>query len=250
MQHLKIKYLNLAVFILLVALWQISYVAWPRSYSVMPSPFQIFEAFKDNLASVAFYKDIGYSLFRVAGGFAISLGIGLLISLITYFSRAGSFIAAFFDFFRSISPIAWTPLAILFFGSGEGAALFIVFLGGVFPVFTSCYDSLKTFPEMYRNLCGTFDIKGLRFIRKVLLPYLYPALFTGCKTGLGMSWMCLMAAEMISAQNGLGAFIQINRLLLRTDHIIVGMLVIGLIGYLLMKSIDLIRVKTIRWNYA
>jgi len=98
------------------------------------------------------------------------------------------------------------------------------------------------------NVANTFEIKPFIYLKKILFFYSLPSIFTGFKIGMGMAWICVIAAEMIGAQSGLGYFIQINRLLLRTDKIIVGMILIGAIGFALNSLMGLIEKRVIKWK--
>lgn len=144
--------------------------------------------------------------------------------------------------------IAWSPFAILMFGIGNMSSVFIVFLGGFFPIFISTVQGIESFPEILKNISSTYRLKGVTFFRRVIFPYTLPYIFTGMKIGIGMCWMCLIAAELISAQNGLGYFIQINRLLLRSENILLGMLIIATIGFLLNRALDAARFLLMPWE--
>ncbi|MDO8261329.1 MAG: ABC transporter permease subunit, partial [Candidatus Magasanikbacteria bacterium] len=95
---------------------------------------------------------------------------------------------------------------------------------------------------------ASFGLSRFVYFREVLFKFSLPYIFTGLKIGIGMAWICVIAAEMIGAQSGLGYFIQINRLYLRTDYMIVGMILIGLIGYFLNLSISALEKKIIKWQ--
>lgn len=232
--------------ILLIAIYQTVNILFPNNY--FPSVFQIFETLLKNLSSKEIYFDIAASLLRVLIGFLIASIVGISLGLILAYDKRLKDIKLYIELLRPIPPIAWIPIAIIIFGLGNSSAYFIVFLGAFFPIFTNTYFGAVSIPNIYRNVASSFEIGKVRYFTKILLFFTLPYIFTGLKIGIGMAWMSVIAAELIGAQSGLGYFIQLNRLLLQTDNIIIGMILIGLIGYLLQKLIDFMEKKLIVWN--
>jgi nitrate ABC transporter permease subunit len=178
------------------------------------------------------------SLKRVVVGFLAAAGIGVGLGIIlgeNVFLR--NILEPVIELLKPIPPIAWIPIAILLFGLGDISSYFIVFLGAFFPIFINTTFGVRQLPQKYKNLARTLEIGKYSYFKNILLKFSLPYIFTGLKIGIGMGWMSVIAAELIGAQSGLGYYIQMNRLLLRTDKIIVGMIVIGLFGYLLTKLI-------------
>lgn len=202
----------------------------------------------DNFLNIDIYLHIFASLQRVLIGFLIASLAGIFLAiLLGYYKNMGRLIKPVIELLRPIPPIAWIPIAILLFGLGDRSAYFIVFLGAFFPIFTNTYFGVTSLPKIYKNVTDSFELKKIDFIFYVLFYFSLPYIFTGLKIGIGMAWMSVIAAELIGAQSGLGYYIQINRLLLRTDNVIIGMVIIGIIGFLLTKSISLIETKVIVW---
>lgn len=183
--------------------------------------------------------------FSIAGFFGIILGIFL-----GYYRKLGDYVRPIIEILRPISPIAWIPIAILIFGLGNASSYFIVFFGAFFPIFTNTYFGAISLPRIYKNVADSFEINKHVFIKRILFCFCLPYIFTGLKIGMGMAWMSVIAAELIGAQSGLGYFIQINRLLLRTENILVGMILIGIIGFMLSKLLSLLEKIVIPWNKA
>lgn len=233
--------------VLLAFIYQAIYLLFPiRNY--FPSIFQILEALLKNLSNKEIYIDIGASLLRVLIGFLIASIIGISLGLILAYDKRLRYIKLYIELLRPIPPIAWIPIAIIIFGLGDSSAYFIVFLGAFFPIFTSTYFGAVSIPTIYKNVASSFEIGKVKYFTKILLFFTLPYIFTGLKIGIGMAWMSVIAAELIGAQSGLGYFIQLNRLLLQTDNIIIGMVLIGIIGYLLQKIIEYIEKILITWN--
>lgn len=237
---------KIASVIVLLIIWQL--VIYFSANNFFPSPLDVINAFIYNFSSREIFFHIFSSLQRVMLGFlaACFLGISLAI-FFGYNNKYGSFLSSLIELFRPIPPIAWIPIAIIVFGLGDMSAYFIVFLGAFFPIFTSTYSGVTSMPEIYKNVANSFEIKKMVYLKNILFPYSLPHIFTGLKIGMGMAWMSVIAAELIGAQSGLGYFIQLNRLLLRMDNVVLGMILIGLIGFLLSKIILLIEKTMTPW---
>jgi len=232
--------------ILLIAIYQVVNSLFPNNY--LPSIFQIFEAFLKNLSDREIYLHITASLLRISIGFLIASIAGISFGLILAYDQRLRDLKLYIELLRPIPPIAWIPIAIIIFGLGNASAYFIVFLGAFFPIFTNTYFGAMSIPHIYKNVVSSFEVSKFKYFFKILLFFSLPYIFTGLKTGIGMAWMSVIAAELIGAQSGLGYFIQLNRLLLQTDNIIIGMILIGIIGNLLQKLIEFVGEKIIVWN--
>lgn len=232
--------------ILLIAIYQAINILFPNNY--FPSVFQIFEAFLKNLSGRELYLHIATSLLRIIVGFLIASILGIFLGLILAYEQRLKDLRLYIELLRPIPPIAWIPIAIIIFGLGNASAYFIVFLGAFFPIFTNTYFGALSIPTIYKNVASSFEISKVRYFTKILLFFTLPYIFIGLKIGIGMAWMSVIAAELIAAQSGLGYYIQLNRLLLQTDNIIIGMMLIGIIGNLLQKLIEFAEKKIINWD--
>ncbi len=192
--------------------------------------------------------DILTSLKRVLIGFILAVITAIPLAILCGYSRRLSgFVKPFVELLRPIPPIAWIPIAILLFGLGDQSSYFIVFLGSFFPIFSNTYFGASSLPIIYKNVAKSFEVRKSVFIIRILFYFALPYIFTGLKIGIGMAWMSVIAAELIGAQSGLGYFIQINRLLLRTDNIVLGMILIGVIGYMLTKLLMILEKVYMPW---
>lgn len=236
------------IFVLLIA-WQLIYYIFNIKNNILPMPTEIIISFWNTLISGEIFKHILFSLFRVLSGFVAAFAAGVLLGiLLSHYKAIGELIRPIIEVLRPIPPIAWIPIAILIFGLGNTSAFFIVFLGAFFPIFSNTYFGANSIPKIYKNISGSFELGTITYLRKILFFYSLPNIMTGLKIGMGMAWVCVIAAEMIGAQSGLGYFIQINRLVLRTDKIIVGMILIGIIGYILNIFINYLEKTIIKWK--
>lgn len=234
--------------VLFVFVWQIVYFVFNIQNYLIPQPVEIAKAFWVNFSDKEIFLHIFSSLQRVIVGFLAGSFLGVSLAIVLgYHKKFGDYITPIIEILRPIPPIAWIPIAILIFGLGNESAYFIVFLGSFFPIFTNSYFGVISLPAIYKNVADTFEIKRHIFIKDILFYFSLPYIFTGLKIGMGMAWMSVIAAELIGAQSGLGYFIQLNRLLLRTDNVLVGMILIGLIGFLLTRVLSLIEIKATPW---
>lgn len=237
---------NFFVILLGMLIYQLLNIIFLNNY--FPSIFELMNSFIKNFSNKDYYIDIINSLLKVSIGFLIASIIGILLGLILGSTQKFKFIVKIIEILRPIPPIAWIPIAIIIFGLGNTSAYFIVFLGAFFPIFTNTYFGALSLPLIYKNISSSFEISRSTYFFKILLFNALPNIFTGLKIGIGMAWMSVIAAELIGSQSGLGYFIQLNRLLLRTDNILIGMITIGFIGNLLQNLIELIRKKSIYWE--
>lgn len=145
-------------------------------------------------------------------------------------------------------PIAWIPFVIVAFGIGETSAYTIVFLGAFAPIFIAAFEGAEAMPLVWRQTAASLGIRGSKFLYGIVFRAALPNIFVGLRAGVSMGWMAVVAAEMISGQSGLGYSIQLNRLNLQYDGMIVDMILIGLIGFLLFEVIVVTERHMIPWH--
>ena len=148
---------------------------------------------------------------------------------------------------RTISPISWIPLAILWFGIGDTPAIFIIFITAFFPILISTASSIKHIDPILIKVGTNFGASKSQLLRKVILPAISPYIVIGLRISLGLSWVIIVAAEMVGMSSGLGYMILDARNFLRTDLIIAGMFVVGIIGFLLDHLLSLIELRVKRF---
>jgi NitT/TauT family transport system permease protein len=153
---------------------------------------------------------------------------------------------------RPISPLAWIPIAILWFGVGDLAAIFLIFLGCVLPLLLTSVNAVRSVPAVYVNAGRNFGLGPVDVVRRVLYPAVLPQLIIGLRITLGIAWLVVVAAEMIAVNSGLGFLIVDARNAgNRYDLVVAGMVMIGLIGLLLDAGIrSLENMKSLRWSYS
>lgn len=204
----------------------------------LPSPVDIALGLRDLIVvgmppGCFLYEHIIYSLYRVFLGFSvaalIAIPLGIFMGISATFRRT---IDPLVEIIRPIPPLAWIPLAILWFGIGDGSAAFIIFLGAFFPILLNTVSGVMTVEKLLVDVAYTLHADRFHICTKVLIPGALPSIFTGLRIGMGVGWMALVAAEFTGVKEGLGLgyMIMTARDVQRPDEIVAGMLVIGLIG--------------------
>ena len=208
--------------------WLASTNYYPRNF--LPAPLAVFEALADKLQDGTLQKHVSASMGRLGLGIVVSLFMGVGFGMIMGLSRG---VAEFFEpltsFLNALSGIAWVPLAIVWFGLGQGAVTFILWNAIFFLVMFNTLLGVKAVPRVFMNAVLTMGGGKWRVIRDVMLPGAMPNIILGVRMGIGFGWRALIAAEMIGATSGLGFMIFDASYFHRTDVIMAGILVIGVI---------------------
>lgn len=194
------------------------------------------------------WDGIVISFLRVLEGFLTALITAFILGIaVSLFQKIEVLTDLILQILRPIPPIAWIPLAILWFGIGEESKIFIIFMGAFFPVFVNIVDGVKSLDARYFELAKVYEVSKKDLILRVVLPGALPSIMTGIRLGIGNAWVCVVAAEMIGATKGIGYMLSNGRSLSRPDIVILGMLVVGIVGKLMDDVILAIREKVITW---
>jgi NitT/TauT family transport system permease protein len=234
---------------LLLAIWQVAIDRHPGQ--LLPGPIGVACGIVDLLRHGLLLKYAVASLFRVTWGFGLAVLLAVPLGLMLGWYRRGEM--AFYPLvqvFRPISPLAWIPVAILWFGVGDLAAIFLIFVGCFFPLLLTAMSAVRSIPAVYFNAGRNFGLSPSAFVSRVLYPAVVPQLLTGLRITLGIAWLVVVAAEMISVNSGLGFLIVDARNAgNRYDLVVAGMVLIGAIGLLLdiaMRSLE--HVRSFHWS--
>lgn len=193
--------------------------------------------------------DIFASLKRIVVGFLFaSLAASFLAVISTRLKLLEKAVAAPIDLLSSIPPIAWTPLAILWLGIGDGPGYFIVFLGCFFPLFVGVQSAIGSVAKEHIDVARSLGANRQMVFREVIFPSATPRLLTALKTALLVGWFNVIAAELVGVSSGLGYRIQLSRILLFSDQVIAIMFVIGAVGWLMRKGLDIIEAISVPWS--
>ena len=241
----------IALVAFLIAIWWIVVV---ESESVIfPTPWQVVTGTLEIARDGALWNHIGASLFRVGVGFGLATVIAIPLGLLMgWLPVAYATLNPIFQILRPISPIAWIPLAILWFGVGDVSPIFLIFLSATFPTIVQTTAGVHTIERQYLRAAENFGVSRLKLFRQVVIPAVLPQIIVGMRISLGVAWLVLVAAEMIALKSGLGYLIMDSRNAgNRYDLVIAAMVIIGLIGLLLDGTMRRLEdLKAVRWRYA
>jgi NitT/TauT family transport system permease protein len=236
---------------LLVAAWAAlsSLRLFPES--LFPTPWAVASGLASELGNLRLVNDAIASLFRVSLGFLLAVLLGVPAGLVLgHSARAREALLPLVNFFRSLSPLAWIPFAILWLGIGDPPAIFLIFMAAFFPVVLSTTAAVASIPSVYFRVARDLGITGSALLREVTLPAIAPQVITALRVTAGLSWLVVVAAEMIAGNDGLGFAVWDARNGLRTDLLVAAMVVIGLIGVGLDRLlVRLTRIPSVRWGY-
>lgn len=232
-------------FLLFLAVWEIfsrtgCFGRYPqRAIGVfLPSPLRVSRCFAELLAGGQLLRHITVSLGRVGLGFLISVVIGVPIGYWMGKSRAAfEYFDPFVQVFQSIPGVAWVPLAIVWFGLGNRAAVFIIVMGSVFPIILNTIQGVESIERNLVSAALTLGARRRHLLLMVELPSVLPYLITGSRTGLGFAWRVVLAAEMVGVPSGLGYLLTFGRGIGRTDITIVTMVCLGLIMLVMNQAL-------------
>jgi NitT/TauT family transport system permease protein len=241
----------IAFIVALLVIWQIAVSRHPDQ--LLPGPLGVIRALAELLRHGLLPKYVVASLFRVTWGFALAAVLAIPLGLtIGWYRRGEMAFNPLVQIFRPISPLAWIPIAILWFGVGDSSAIFLIFVGCFFPLLLTAMSAVRNIPPVYINVGRNFGLSTAQFVYRVLYPAVIPQLIIGSRITLGIAWLVVVAAEMIAVNSGLGfLIIDARNAGNRYDLVIAGMVIIGTIGLLLdlgMRSLE--RVKSFRWSYS
>lgn len=245
-------------FLLPLAVAALSLIAWHLAVKlsgsdIFPTPMQVLGGLAELAQQGLLVKYVVASLFRVSWGFGLAVMVGVPLGLaLGWFRFAFKALNPFIQILRPISPIAWIPVAILWFGVKDTAPIFLIFLASVFPITVSAMAAVMNMQQVYLRAAKNFGLSGLPLFRRVILPASLPQIITGIRIALGVAWLVVVAAEMIAVNSGLGyLIIDARNAGKRYDLVVAGMVLIGLIGLvldLLVRQLE--KFDEVRWGYG
>lgn len=235
----------------LLAVWQLTCAIVGET--AFPTPLETVLAYGELVQDGRIWGDVVASLFRVTWGFLLATAIGVPVGLVAGWStRTFNALNPVVQGLRPISPIAWIPIAILWFGIGDGAGIYLILLAAFFPIATGTMAAVRNISLVHQRSALNFGLRGVELFRHVVLPAALPQIITSLRIALGVAWLVIVAAEMVGMDSGLGYLINDARNAgSRYDLVVATMIVIGAIGILLDFLIRrLERFDEVRWGYA
>jgi len=219
--------------------------------TAFPSPADVWRGFSEKVRHGLLFDDVVASLFRVTLGFGLAVTLGIPLGLwLGLRVKVRLALLPAVNFFRSLSPLAWIPFAILWFGIGDIPSIFLIFMTAFFPMVLATSAAVASIPTVYFRVARNYEFRGVEFLTQVTIPAIVPQVITSLRVTAGLSWVVVVAAEMIAGRDGLGFLIWDARNQLRPDLVVVGMVVIGAIGVIIDRLVmRLTRIPSVRWGY-
>jgi NitT/TauT family transport system permease protein len=243
--------LPVALGLVLLASWWLACAAEMFPTGTVPHPADVLRAFVAQARTGRLFEDVVASLFRVAWGFTIAVVAAIPLGLVVGRSQATrATLLPWINFFRNLSPIAWIPFAIVWFGIGDPPAVFLIVLATFFQVALATTAAAGSVPRVYYRVAHELGLSRGAVLFQVTFPAILPQLITALRVAIGVAWMVVVAAEMIAVRSGLGFLIVDARNGLRMDLVVCGMITVGGIGVVLdVVFTRLARIKSVRWGF-
>jgi len=234
----------LVVIALLTLVWEL---VCRRAGSALPPPSKVFKDTKELIFDPFFdhggidkglFWHLSASLQRVALGYSLSaiagIALGVLVGQSVWAMRG---LDPLFQVLRTIPPLAWLPLSLAAFRDGQPSAIFVIFITSIWPIIINTAVGIRNIPQDYRNVAAVVQLNPLEFFAKIMIPAAAPYIFTGLRIGIGLSWLAIVAAEMLIGGVGIGFFIWDAWNSSHISEIILALFYVGIIGFVLDRMI-------------
>ncbi|WP_084508101.1 ABC transporter permease [Nocardia pseudovaccinii] len=234
-----------------IGLWQLltaNNVRWWLRFDTLPTVTEIIGEFGKQLQSDQFYVDVAQSLIRILTGFGLAAVAGVVAGI--GLGRSGLFAAVLgplTELARPIPAIALVPVAILLFPSDESGIVFITFMASLFPVLVSTRHAVRALPTIWEDALRTLGASRADVLVRVVFPGILPGVFSGLSVGMGVAWICLISAEMISGRLGIGYRTWQAYTIVDYPAVFVGMITIGILGFGTSGIVELAGRRITRW---
>jgi NitT/TauT family transport system permease protein/taurine transport system permease protein len=233
---MKSYWLTGAVLVISVLIWQAVSMAGVFPPFALPSPVAVWQSFIEIIRSgyggQSLISDILISCFRIVIGFVGAIAIGVPLGLLMSRNKIiFDLIDPLLQFVRPVPPLAYIPLLVVWFGIGELPKAILILVGTIPVIIIGTMSGVKSTPPLRIAVARTLGATNAQIFRKIVLPSALPEIFTSMRVGIGVAWTCLVAAELIAASSGLGWLVQFAGQALQVAVVIVGIVIIGVIGY-------------------
>ena len=234
-----------------VGLWQLLTAGhvrvWLR-FDTLPTVTDIAGALSRAVGTHAYWLDLGQSLIRILTGFGLAAAVGVASGILLGRSRlAGDVFGPLTELARPIPAIAVVPVAILLFPTDEAGIVFITFLAAFFPIMVSTRHAVRALPTLWEDSVRTLGGGRWDVLSQVVLPGILPGVFGGLSVGMGVAWICVISAEMISGRLGVGYRTWQAYTVLAYPQVFVGIITIGVLGFATSAAVELIGRRATRW---
>lgn len=234
-----------------IGLWQLltaNDVRFWLRFDTLPTVTEIVGAFAARLGTPDYWLDLGQSLIRILSGFALAAVAGVITGMLLGRSpRAGDVLGPLTELVRPVPAIAIVPVAILLFPTDEAGIVFITFLAAYFPIMVSTRHAVRALPTLWEDSVRTLGGSRRDVLLRVVLPGILPGVFGGLSVGIGVAWICVISAEMISGRLGVGYRTWQAYTVLAYPDVFVGIITIGVLGFATSAAVELIGRRVTRW---
>ncbi|MCV7230361.1 ABC transporter permease [Mycolicibacterium komossense] len=234
-----------------IALWQVltaNHVRLWLRFDTLPTVTEIAGAFGRRVGAQEYWLDLGQSLIRILTGFALAAVIGVVTGILLGRSTAfATVLGPLTELTRPIPAIAIVPVAILLFPSDEAGIVFITFLAAYFPIMVSTRHAVRALPTIWEDSVRTLGGSRWDVLIRVVLPGIQPGVFGGLSVGIGVAWICVISAEMISGRLGVGYRTWQAYTVLAYPEVFVGIITIGVLGFATSAAVEVIGRRATRW---
>lgn len=235
--------------VLIILAWYLATTYNDIPTGILPTIPMVGQAFADMIHSKELQTDLLISLLRVLKGFIGSAVFGVFLgSLVGMFRTVRELLTPTITVIRQIPIIAWIPLIIMWAGIGEGSKVIIIVLAAFFPILVNTESGVEQTPQGLLEVANLYQLNPWQTFVKVYLPHALPQILVGLKLGLGVSWMAVVAAELIASNAGIGYRLNYSRSMMEANKVIVCMVVIGFVGVVMDKLIGLLFKKITPWS--
>lgn len=227
-------------FVILIVVWQGLIVVGQHNEALFPPPLKVWEGLTSIIIDGTLFVHLQVSLMRFfVGYFTAVIAAVLLGFMLGRVRKLWAIIDPIVQVLRPVSPVAWSPFIVLWFGIGNAPAIVIIFIAAFFPVLLTTVSAIRKVDQTYLKVAQNLEIKQPHLMTKIIFPAAFPAIANGLHIALGTAWIFLVAGEMVGAQSGLGYMIVDARNALSLDLVLAGIVIIGILGLLLDKAIRL-----------
>jgi len=237
--------------VLLLLLWQLACLSGLFPPQILVPPSGVAKALADMAASGELQRHVGDSLSRLLIGFAIGAGAGMIFGAALALSRlVEAALSPLFLTLWQVPVIAFVPLMVMFLGIDEPFKIAVVAIAAFFPMALATFDGIRGVPRNWFDVAKVYRLRLHQLIRRILLPATVPAVLTGLRISLTRAWVVLVAAELLAADSGIGQMMEMGRQLFQIDVVLAGVVVSGLVGFLLDRGARWIESRASRWRMA
>ncbi|WP_111439920.1 ABC transporter permease [Psychrobacillus insolitus] len=235
------KILNFSIgMLILLLVWQIIKIIGDYPEALLPSPVNVAHTIIEMIVDGTLLVHLQVSLGRFAAGYLLAIIPAVILGmLLGRMPRIWQIVDPIIQVLRPVSPIAWSPFIVLWFGIGNMPAIVIIFIAAFFPVLLTTVAGVKKVDKNYLKIAENMEMNRLELMVKIIFPAAFPSIVSGLHLALGSAWIFLVAGEMVGAQSGLGFLIVDARNTLNLSGVLAGIIFIGLLGFILDRLISL-----------